>query len=374
MGKSKYGMVARLVWDGGDEVRIPEELGTPAPNQMLGTPGERLSEVSGRTCYDSLGRGRSSEEYHKHILDVKHGSVYEHFNMTVRIELPDNDLAVFLNRPGIWTRVEKSGDLAVTLSPRSVLDWDYWSKEMELDDLVGSDWTMGAILSYHMERACPNIVTPRVRSGKIPAAYDECSKRIDPVTHEQKWISMFMVGSRGFSHEQVRHKFRTGVSQRSTRFVNEDESPWFDHPLVQEFLKADVPTVTKGCISSMVGDTVLQSRRTYVEVNDTLYAWLLSRGVDKTTARKQARGAARGYLGNALSTELIFSASAAQWKRMLRMRCSAPADAEIRADFVEVLTELKKSRYADEFKDFDLVPAQDGLGSCSVEKAQKEAV
>lgn len=371
MGKSKYGMVARLVWDGGDEVRIPEELGAPAPNQMQGTPGERLSEVSGRTCYDSLGKGRSSEDYHKHILEVKHGSVYEHFNMTVRIDLPDPKLEALLNRPGIWTRLD-SGDISVTFNPRSILDWDYWSRESEVDDLVGSNWSTGDILAHHMERACPNIVIPRMRPGTIPAAYDDRSEVVPPKTHEQKWISLFMMGSRGFSHEQVRHKFRTGVSQRSTRFVNESESPWFDHPLVQEFfLQADVSTATKGRLNSMIGDTVHQSRQTYTEVNDELYKWLLSRGVDKVTARKQARGAARGYLGNALSTELIFSASVAQWKRMLRMRCSAPADGEIRAEFVEVLTELRKSRYADEFEAFELVPAGDGLGSCSVERVEQ---
>jgi thymidylate synthase ThyX len=107
----------------------------------------------------------------------------------------------------------------------------------------------------------------------------------------------------------------------------------------------------------------------YARLNDELYKWLIGRSVDKGSARKQARGAARGYLGNALSTELIFSASVAQWKRMLRMRCSAHADGEIRAVFVEVLSELKKSRYASDFETFSLEPSPDGIGQCMAEKA-----
>jgi thymidylate synthase (FAD) len=92
------------------------------------------------------------------------------------------------------------------------------------------------------------------------------------------------------------------------------------------------------------------------------------KGTDKLTARKQARGAARGYLGNALYTELVFSASVAQWKRMLRLRCSDGADGEIRAVFVEVLKELKQCQYAQAFEAFDLVLASDGVGHVASER------
>jgi len=42
-------------------------------------PAERIAEMAGRVCYMSFGKGRkSNEEYLKHILEVKHGSVTEH--------------------------------------------------------------------------------------------------------------------------------------------------------------------------------------------------------------------------------------------------------------------------------------------------------
>ena len=53
---------------------------------------------------------------------------------------------------------------------------------------------------------------------------------------------------------------------------------------------------------------------------------------------------------------------------MLRMRCCAPADAEIREVFTKALPELQKSRYGHAFRGFSLEPAKDGLGMVAIEK------
>lgn len=371
MAVSKYGMISRLVWDGGDEVRIPEELGKPAPNQMLGTAAERVSELSGRTCYDSLGRGRSTDDYHKHILEVGHGSVYEHFAMTVQLGNCDSTVLWFLiNRPGIWVEAAY-GKIRITFNPRAILDWNSWTKKLtylaDSPDLVGKTGSVGDRLAVFAERFFPKIVPRRDRALWALESYkDDCI--VEPRTDQEKWISMFLCGSRGWSHEQVRHKFRTAVSQRSTRFVNEAESSWVDHPLVQEYLGDQTqPISDTGEMERVVGAIKKHSKETYVFVVDRLEPWLIKRGVEKLTARKQARGAARGYLGNALWTEMIFSASVAEWKWMMSLRCSGPADAEIRGIFCEALPELRSSRYGDDFKNLELVPAPDGLGQMAVE-------
>jgi len=369
---NKYGLVAKLVWDGGDSLRIPEELGTPAPNQMKGTVGERLTELSGRTCYDSLGRGRSSEDYHQHILDVGHLSVGEHFTITVESSMMVNPW-LLINRPGIWVRPGKA-TTRLTFNPRVILDWDLWSKELEVDDFLMNEGSLGSLLSYHMESMCPMLVKEKNRSSHTSGNLKKWTKMVEPEHPEEKWISFFMGSSRGWSHEQVRHRFRTGVSQRSTRFVDEGESPWVDHPLIQEFWAATDPVPDdpdnrlRAATKALTDDTKRVAREAYTKVSETLQKWLLSRGVDKQTARKQSRGAARGYLGNALATEMIFSASVGQWKRMLRLRCSDPADAEIRAVFVDVLRELKGSRYGRDFEGFELVPSSDRFGQCAVER------
>lgn len=372
MAKSKYGMIAQLVWDGGYEVWIPSELGKPAAEQMIGTPAECLSELSGRTCYDSLGRGRSSKDYHKHILEVGHGSVYEHFAATVTMRYDTQMLWAIINRPGIW--VEPSyGSMRVTFNPRSIIDWNSWTNKMkylsDAPDLVGRRGCVGDRLSYFAEQLFPQIVSPRERSESTIEEYREM-KQVPPQSEQEKWISLFMCGSRGWSHEQVRHKFRTAVSQRSTRFVNEAESEWVDHPLVQEYMgdKELVPTDLDE-MDRILRAIKKNSRETYAYVVDRLEPWLIARGVEKITARKQARGAARGYLGNALWTEMIFSASVAEWKWMMSLRCSGPADAEIRGIFCEALPELRRSRYGDDFKNLELVPAPDGLGQMAVERS-----
>lgn len=54
--------------------------------QDRGTDLERLAEFGGRQCYDSYGKGRSSAEYHGHIVESGHGSVLEHAFLTFELE------------------------------------------------------------------------------------------------------------------------------------------------------------------------------------------------------------------------------------------------------------------------------------------------
>jgi thymidylate synthase ThyX len=368
----KYGVTAKLVWDGGDKILIPEEMGKPRADQLQGSAFEQLSELAGRVCYDSLSVGRNSVDYHRHIKDVGHLSVYEHAHMTVEVKLPIDAFAnIFLNRPGLWV-IPKRDSFRVTFNPRNILEWDGWSESVEVDDCINkpSEYKIGHVLSYHAEQAYPMMVTPRDRDKDYVKWIKKNSKAVTPIGEEEKWVTMFMVGSRGMSHELVRHGDRTGISQRSTRFVAENESEWIDHPLVQEYDKYLARTKSVGDAANFMGriyEGKNLAKKIYGEVVETLQPWLVSKGVDKTTARKQARGAARGYLGNALLTEVIFSASVAQWKRMIRMRACAAADAEIRAVFVQAVAALKESRYGDSFSAFKIVPAADGIGDVAEE-------
>ncbi len=373
---SKYGLIAKLVWDGTDEVRIPSELGVPAPNQMRGTAFERLSELSGRACYDSLGRGRSSEDYHKHIQEVRHTSVYGHATATIEFrDVGETALLAYLNRPGVWVNVSEDGKShRVTLNPRALMDWDYWSGFYTNQGQKMVALLIEGHLLYHFGKLCPLIVKGEDLSEYAVKETEKVSRVVEPETDEEKWVSLFVSGSRGFSHEKVRHGFRTGISQRSTRYVDENESPWIQHPLIQEYVQDQLKhdDAVRQLALRKVDETdklISDARKVYGSWVETLLPWLVQRGADKTTARKQARGAARGYLGNALQTELIFSASVEQWKRILRQRLSDPADAEIRAVMAEALPELRKSRYGDSFKDFRLVPAKDGIGHSSIEEA-----
>ncbi len=198
--------------------------------QDTGTDAERLVECAGRACYSSYGAGRPSSEYHKHIMDVDHGSVTEHVS-----------------------------------------------------------------------------------------------------------ISFFLSNiSRGLTHELVRHRVGVAISQRSTRYVDENESEWVLHPLMQQFIaqetqkRAPNGELVELSMDTVAGHVTGTARQAYKRVVVQLESWLISRGIDKFTARKQARGAARGLLGNALLTEMVWTCNLRTLKQILKQRANQHADAEIR--------------------------------------------
>ncbi len=391
-------MSAALIWDGAEPI-IPDRLLPTGmekeaalaliaeKQQMIGSPLERLCEIAGRSCYDSLGaeKSRPSAGYHVHINQVKHLSTVEHAAMTFNIHTRSPDdvpgfALMFLNRPNVWVRQVLPYDLRITLNLRHVLEWEQtalavWAHKEELDMLGKAIRLLAQCRAAQICGIAPEVgevrlkgfpfELPEVAIGDTDAVLQLCP----PETDDEKWVSIFMTGSRGFSHEQVRHGDWTAISQRSTRFVDESTSAWVEHPLVTQYLaSADnverAPNGEKTGLSlrDHVGHVQTTAKHVYKIVVEKLQPWLEAKGVDKTTARKQARGAARGYLGNGLYTEVVFSASVAQWKRMIGQRLSPGADAEIREIYEHALPVLKACRYGDSFKGLETVPSPDGIG------------
>jgi hypothetical protein len=314
-------------------------------------------------------------------------SVWEHANFTWEIRgeygtslpsgrtLLDEVALIYLNRPGVWVTYsggEEDGwqGVRVTSNLRAVAEWDAHNNGI----------LMWSLVSLAMQRTGHNLAPQIIRSpdweesrlllGHRGATYydHQFSYELSKPAHpEEKWVSLLLGCSRGASHEQVRHKWRTAVSQRSTRYVDESESPWVEHPLetVRREAAGERRWELGPAVCLLSGQTHSAEeigRAAYKGAADNLQPWLTARGVDKSTARKQARGAARGYLGNALHTELIFSASVAQWRRMIAMRCSAAADAEIRVLYGHILRALRTTRWVEDFSDITLVPSPDGIG------------
>lgn len=294
-------MPATLIWDNANPTRliVPPGMGEPAPDQLQGTPWERLGELAGRVCYDSLGKGRSSAAYHGHIRETANLSVYEHATFT--IGLPSYvEAEHFLNRPCLWARRSTFEDWRVTLNLRHVLEWKGWGNYVD-ERLYLAILEAGNYLA-------PQVVSRTIFQGPYPRSI------LLPESPEERWLSFFVTGvSRGLSHELVRHGDYTAISQRSTRYCDESDSPWIWHPLID-----GLPIGTL----RVLDHAKLECQAAY----DRVVHDLTERGHE----RKAARGAARGILGNALGTELIFSASLAQWRRIVRQRNSPFADGEIR--------------------------------------------
>ncbi|MFW5839712.1 MAG: FAD-dependent thymidylate synthase [Planctomycetota bacterium] len=326
-----------LVWDS-KTLTIPPRMGQPNKDQLAGSDLDNLVELAGRVCYDSLGgkRSRPSDSYHAHIIQVGHGSVWEHANLTfqtspISLEMRGRIALACANRPGLFLRAGNDAQtrpLRLTANLRTIREWFDWPTPCQVGTDLGSQLQTLAIDKAPL--VCQQLSPPAVQ-------HDFGLELVAPETDDEIWISLHIADvSRGFSHELVRHGDWTAISQRSTRFVNEAKSPWCWHPLQEKFLYGD------GELTAQIEQVQEAARLAYDDVVGKIQRGLEQEGVDAFTARKQARGAARGLLGNALETQLIFSANLAQWKRMILMRASAAADAEIRRVFDEVYALLKK--------------------------------
>lgn len=332
-------MKAQLVFDYSSPVRIPDSMGLPRNDQMRGSDAEQLTEVCGRICYDSLGQGRNSLDYHQHIVQVNHGSVLEHYNITLELPTRMNDFFQWMmNRPGVWIRPCST---TITLNLRALLEWEKMGESP--DDLKHGLRAVGCLYA-------PMIFgQPVTITGLLPQV-------VAPEYDEECWVSLYLSGSRGFSHEMVRHGDWTAISQRSTRYCDESLSDWITHPMLNQYTQE----TNDGELATAIDELIADSRSVYCVATERIHKWLMSKGVTGTDARKQARGAARGFLGNALETEMIFSANVAQWKRILRQRGGPAADAEIRQIACLILIELKKSQYSSKFDDFNIVSGDFG--------------
>lgn len=161
--------------------------------------------------------------------------------------------------------------------------------------------------------------------------------------------------SRSVSHELVRHRAGTAISQRSTRYVDESESEWAWHPLAIGLSPMAPPDPL-----NIDGHTD-QARYLYRQFVESIQMRLEQRGVDKVTARKQARGAARGVLGNALETSLIWTANIRALRNVLEQRASPHADAEIRL-LANALYEAAYPYCPEYLCDYEKEPCPDGIG------------
>jgi thymidylate synthase ThyX len=232
---------------------------------------------------------------------------------------------------------------------------------LECQIMPASRAPIGALL-----QAKYSILAPRIIPSTSTVNYADAEAHVLPVSpdaREEKWITVYISGSRGLTHELVRHGWRTGMSQRSTRFCDETETPWVKHPVITAYEQDKAARAAFGPANSDAPARFIDaSQKLYEACVDDLQDYLTLTGSDRLTARKQARGAARGYLGNALFTEIIFSASVAQWQRILVQRCHPAADAEIRVMAARLLPVLQARRYAEDFADMVLVDSPDVLG------------
>jgi thymidylate synthase ThyX len=330
-----------------------EVLTGACKHQFCGRNLENLVEFAGRICYDSLGveKTRGTDDYHKHIIEVNHGSVQEHGNIVVNIydlnsfELHDA-ICQCVNRPGvaIYYKDNDSSDgksrftASVVANLRAIREWDTFG-EVTATGLSTSKLDVGVLLKIGAHGSAPRAISATAYSvpeNRFTKLHDYTASA--SVNHDNTTFVSFLIQgvSRNLTHELVRHKFQTAISQRSTRYVDESTSEIAWHPLLDgqfTFLK---------WASRKLGGLF------YKYASRSIRSQLVTNGEDLMTAKKQARGAARGFLPSALSTELVFTASIAQWKRIIAMRGHASSDLEIQQLADQVRDILYKEGFIDD--------------------------
>lgn len=194
-------------------------------------------------------------------------------------------------------------------------------------------------------------------NGRSSKEYHEHIKEVQHGSvAEHASISFYLDNlSRGCTHELVRHRAGCAISQRSTRYVDESASPYVVHPLISKHVLND-PDAREAMEAAVVS-----ARAAYTTVIAKLQPILETNGCDKTTARKQARGAARGFLGNALCTSLVWTANIRALRNCIEQRASAAADAEIRVLYNKIYN-AANAVAPEWFDDYVKVDCADGVG------------
>lgn len=155
--------------------------------------------------------------------------------------------------------------------------------------------------------------------------------------------------SRNLTHELIRHKAGTAISELSQRYVDLSEigfvvPPYFiDYPDVVDHLERYF-------------ENELYNYKTIIEAYK-------EEGTQTTLQRKRIREAARAVLPGATETRIVYTANLRAWRNILEQRGNIHADLEIRRLAVLLCQELKQIA-PNVFQDFEIFTDEDGRQSC----------
>jgi thymidylate synthase (FAD) len=137
--------------------------------------------------------------------------------------------------------------------------------------------------------------------------------------------------SRSLTHELIRHRVGTSVSQLSQRFVDESDTAFVCPPEIAKY-----PRMLSRWESAC--EFALDQ---YKALCANLDEAMPLDGLSKTTRRKRIREAARAVLPNCVETKLVWSCNLRELRHILLLRGSPHADLEIQ-QFAKALWALTR--------------------------------
>jgi thymidylate synthase (FAD) len=165
------------------------------------------------------------------------------------------------------------------------------------------------------------------------------------------WDLLITGVSRSLTHELVRHRAGTAISQLSQRYVDESTADFVEPPII-----AQDPE-----LHEIWQQSVQASHTAYMALVEKLADHVQERFRDlpKTQRRKMAREAARSVLPNATETKVLFSANARALRWIITLRGGEGAEPEIRRLAVK-LARLMQQEAPNLFNDLEIVALPDG--------------
>lgn len=165
------------------------------------------------------------------------------------------------------------------------------------------------------------------------------------------WVFIVTGVSRGYSHEQVRHRAGWAYSQRSTRYVDESEGSFVIPFLLQKYSDLEEKFISwcqeaQDKYKQLVVELMERAKEDYPETK-------------KTDLRKLCRGAARSILPHAIEVKIQITGNARGLRHFIEMRASRFADPEIRKVAILILRRLQKEA-PNIFGDYEIKQLRDG--------------
>lgn len=143
--------------------------------------------------------------------------------------------------------------------------------------------------------------------------------------------------SRGYTHEQVRHRI-CSYTQESTRYVDESDF----RVVIPPHKSADEKFVNLCLVN---GNSIGVSFREWMELNEQMYRGLRKAGWVPEDARQ--------VLPIAIASQIVVTTNFREWRWIFEKRCSQGAHWEIRGVMVKLLADIKK-RVPVIFDDFEI--------------------
>lgn len=243
--------------------------------------------------------------------------------------------------------------MRLILKPTVISAWST-TPDIHEDDFqsyVGHDRAMDGKTTHHGDfipetagRLCYQSFT-KPRPGGNAAYLERILSEGHGSVLEHAQVGFIIRGvSRSLTHELIRHKAGTAVSELSQRFVDASDLGFVVPPRY-----IDCP------------DSIKMFAKAARDARD-YYLILCKQESSDTLTRKRIRESARSVLPNCVETHIAFSGNLRAWRNILEQRGSIHADLEIRRLAVALLEPLK-SYAPNVFQDFRIITDEDGRES-----------